>query len=171
METIGDAYVIAGGILTDSDDDHAVNIANFSLLVNHLVNLIKIPSSNQNGYLRIRIGIHSGSLVSGVIGKMMMRYSLFGDTMNVASRMESTGMVGQIHISSSTAAILQNKEEFVLTKRGPVSVKGIGQMETYWLSPSCTNNFFSPTFIEKIQGEVLQFLDIKDIEIACEKTV
>ena len=87
-----------------------------------------------------RIGMHNGSVVAGVIGTERLQYDIWGDTVNVASRMESTGEPGRIHVSEAFADVLgssafQAKDDrhFVVTMRGDVDVKGRGTMTTFWL--------------------------------------
>lgn len=84
--------------------------------------------------LQIRIGIHTGAVIAGVIGTQKFIYDLWGDTVNIASRMESHSEVGKIQVTADTYQLLKNK--FDLVERGAIEVKGKGLMQTYWL----TNN-------------------------------
>jgi class 3 adenylate cyclase len=82
--------------------------------------------------LRMRVGLNTGNVVAGVIGLRKFTYDLWGDAVNVASRMESTGSVGRVHISEFTAKLLP--PEFILEDRGVVDVKGVGQMSTFFVN-------------------------------------
>jgi len=81
--------------------------------------------------MQLRIGIHTGSVVAGVIGIKKFSYDLWGDTVNVAARMESQGEAGKIQITATTAAVVGDR--FHCERRGCLAIKGKGMMETYWL--------------------------------------
>ncbi|XP_077998742.1 guanylate cyclase soluble subunit beta-2-like [Glandiceps talaboti] len=130
VETIGDAYMVTAGLPLPTAD-HAERVANFALDIITASNQVKSPVDNNP--IKIRVGIHSGTVVSGVVGKKVPRYSLFGDTVNVASRMESHGLPGRIHISRKTHDLLDN-ERYVTEERGEIEVKGKGPMKTYFLN-------------------------------------
>jgi hypothetical protein len=92
------------------------------------------------GRLHIRVGFHSGQVVSNVIGSLNPRYGLFGDTMNTASRMENLSISGKIQCSEASATLLQEQApDFPLRSRGKVAVKGKGHMTTYWVGRSMLN--------------------------------
>jgi len=132
VETIGDAYMVVSGLPVNNGDDHARQVASLALHLLRSIKTFKI-SHQDNSTLLLRIGIHSGPCVAGVVGRKMPRYCLFGDTVNTASRMESTGEPLKIHMSSCTRNILQKLGGFECQERGLVQVKGKGKMQTYWL--------------------------------------
>ena len=127
IKTIGDAYMVASG-LPEPRTDHAEAIANMALEMNKVINQVSLLY-NEN--FKIRIGINTGKVVAGVIGKKRLIYDLWGDAVNIASRMESSGEPGKIQVTESTYKLLKNK--YILSKRGTVNVKGKGDMVTYWL--------------------------------------
>ncbi|CAI4225854.1 unnamed protein product [Auanema sp. JU1783] len=131
VETIGDAYMVVSG-LPERREDHASQIAQMSLALLHKVKNFVIRHRPQE-QLKLRIGMHSGSVVSGVVGSKMPRYCLFGDTVNTSSRMESNGLPLRIHVSRYTYDILTRDPGFRLDLRGDVEMKGKGKMTTYWL--------------------------------------
>jgi class 3 adenylate cyclase len=127
IKTIGDAYMVVAG-LPDPRDDHAESVAGFAI---EMLDILQEYQIEKRKKLRVRIGIDSGPVVAGVIGKKKFIYDLWGDTVNTASRMESHGLPGEIQVTKSTYDLLRNKYEFI--ERGVVSIKNKGQMETYLL--------------------------------------
>ncbi|XP_034778417.2 retinal guanylyl cyclase 2 isoform X1 [Acipenser ruthenus] len=133
VETIGDAYMVASGLPKRNGNKHAAEVANMSLDILSSVGTFKIRHM-PDVPMRIRIGLHSGSCVAGVVGLTMPRYCLFGDTINTASRMESTSLPYRIHVNQSTVKILRSLNEgYLIDVRGKTELKGKGIEETYWL--------------------------------------
>ncbi|XP_062867316.1 retinal guanylyl cyclase 2-like [Trichomycterus rosablanca] len=133
VETIGDAYMVASGVPVPNSDRHAAEIANMSLDILSAVGTFKMRHM-PDVPVRIRIGLHTGPCVAGVVGLTMPRYCLFGDTVTTASRMESTGMPYRIHISHATVKILlELREGYKVQLRGGSDLTGKGMEETYWL--------------------------------------
>jgi len=127
IKTIGDAYMVVAG-LPLSCPDHVTQIADLALEMQQAVTKF---NEEHNYNLRIRIGIHTGPVIAGVIGIKKFAYDLWGDTVNTASRMESHGAADCIQVSSSVYETL--KDKYVLIKRGSIEIKGKGEMTTYWL--------------------------------------
>jgi len=127
IKTIGDSYMLAGGIPLERDD-HAQAVADVAL---EMIGALDRMNAANGTDLRMRIGMNTGPIVAGVIGKRKFTYDLWGDTVNVASRMESSGVPGAIQVSESTYLAL--KEDFVLVERGIIQCKGIGDVKTYFL--------------------------------------
>ncbi|XP_020372710.2 retinal guanylyl cyclase 2-like isoform X2 [Rhincodon typus] len=133
VETIGDAYMVASGLPTRNGNRHAAEIANMSLDILSSMGTFKMRHMPEVP-VRIRIGLHSGPCVAGVVGLTMPRYCLFGDTVNTASRMESTGLPYRIHLNESTVTVLKNLNlGYKVELRGKTELKGKGFEDTFWL--------------------------------------
>ncbi|KAJ8725569.1 hypothetical protein PYW08_003752 [Mythimna loreyi] len=132
VETIGDAYMVVSGLPIRNSDRHVGEIASMALELLNAVKSHKI-SHRPNETLKLRIGIHTGAVVAGVVGLTMPRYCLFGDTVNTASRMESNGEPLKIHISPSCKQALDKIGGYIVEPRGTIPIKGKGQLQTYWL--------------------------------------
>ncbi|KAF1336185.1 Guanylate cyclase, partial [Globisporangium splendens] len=135
VETIGAVYMVVGGC-PDPMENHAELVANLVLDMIRCIpevseRVARKPWGELVKNLNIRIGINSGTLMAGVVGIRNPRFKLFGDTVNVASRMETTNLPGQIHITETTHMILC--DNYFTTHRGKVFVKGRGEMNTYFL--------------------------------------
>jgi class 3 adenylate cyclase len=127
IKTIGDAYMAVAGV-PQAMPSHAAAAAGMALAM-----LQEIQAVNQaSGHaLSLRIGLHSGPLVAGVIGTRKFSYDLWGDTVNTASRMESHGLPGAIQISAACEQLLRG--HYAVSERGVIAVKGKGEMLAYWL--------------------------------------
>uniref|UniRef100_K7FL18 Guanylate cyclase n=1 Tax=Pelodiscus sinensis TaxID=13735 RepID=K7FL18_PELSI len=132
VETIGDAYMVASGLPIRNGMKHVEEIATMSLHFLNAVVPFKIGHMPKDK-LKLRIGINTGPVVAGVVGITMPRYCLFGDTVNMASRMESTSLPLRIHVSTTTANALQSIGGYDLQERGTITVKGKGEHRTFWL--------------------------------------
>ncbi|XP_052866342.1 soluble guanylate cyclase 88E [Anopheles cruzii] len=128
VETIGDAYMVVSGAPA-KEQNHAEKVCDMALDMIEAITDLKDPSTGS--HLRIRVGVHSGAVVAGIVGLKMPRYCLFGDSVNTASRMESTSQAMRIHISESTKHLLSGG--YHVSERGEIDVKGKGSMKTYWL--------------------------------------
>ncbi len=127
IKTIGDAYMVVGGV-PERRDDHAEAVAEMALGIQR--ELLRF-NLEQAADFRARIGIHTGPVIAGIIGRKKFSYDLWGDTVNVASRMESHGVVGGIQVSSETHE--RSRDRYLFEERGPVVVKSKGAMKAYVL--------------------------------------
>ena len=128
IKTIGDAYFAVGG-LSGTRSDHAVAVAWLALGMRDAVR--EIEAERSMGW-RVRIGVHTGPAVAGVIGTRKFVYDVWGDTMNVASRLESAAEPGSVHVSEPVADAIRGS--FSLEPRGLVELKGKGAVRTFVLS-------------------------------------
>lgn len=128
IKTIGDSYMAVAG-MPEACEDHAERAAKMAL---RMMEVMESRSFGDLGKIRVRIGLNSGEVVAGVIGKVKFAYDLWGDTVNMASRMETTGMVGRIHCSESTFELLKNAYRF--EPRGKIDIKGKGKLDTWFLT-------------------------------------
>lgn len=127
IKTIGDAYMVAAG-LNGSVADHAENVADLALGMQKAFGEFRIQNKVD---LKLRIGVHSGAVIAGVIGKQKFSYDLWGDTVNVASRMESEGIPDKIQISAETRQMLPGN--YQISFRGEIPIKGHSPRATFFL--------------------------------------
>jgi adenylate cyclase/guanylate cyclase len=125
IKTNGDAYMVAGNVL-GQEPDHLQRMARLALA---------LMATGDRSHLNLRVGLHSGPVVAGVIGTKKYLFDLWGETVNLASRLESHGEPGRIQVSEAVAKRLQG---FDVQPRGSVSVKGVGDVETWWLTRRVT---------------------------------
>jgi PAS domain S-box-containing protein len=136
IKTIGDAYMVVGG-LPSYQADHAVLVAEMAIAMQREISKF---IRDDGVPFRLRIGINSGPVVAGVIGIKKFIYDLWGDSVNIASRMESQGLAGSIQVTEQTYVLLRDR--YVFERRGEISIKGKGEMITYILIHS-----FSPAIV------------------------
>lgn len=128
IKTIGDAYMCAAG-LPNPDPEGAIKVIRAA---RDMQSFLKETSYKKTGKLyELRIGIHTGPVVAGVVGKIKFAYDIWGDTVNIASRMEEAGEVGRINVTHRTMEVV--KDSFSFEYRGELEVKGKGKMKMYFL--------------------------------------
>ncbi|MCB1179836.1 MAG: adenylate/guanylate cyclase domain-containing protein, partial [Leptospiraceae bacterium] len=131
LKTIGDSYMCAGGVPKENQT-HAIDSVHAAIEIQQFMNEMKKEKEEKGiPYWELRLGIHSGPLVAGVIGKKKFAYDVWGDTVNTASRMESSGVPGMINISGSTFEMV--KDHFNCEYRGKVSAKNKGEVDMYFV--------------------------------------
>jgi class 3 adenylate cyclase len=169
VETIGDAYVCCSG-LPDKDDNHAQNVANFAVAVQHCCRRVLSPLDQQP--IQLRVGIHSGECASGIVGVTNPRYCVFGDTVNTTARHESTGLPGKVHCSHTTMIELRTKarKDFIITSRGVVEMKGKGETPTYWIESTEQNELTGPTALHKLDMVVTKRYSIDHVTLHNKET-
>ncbi|CAJ1963247.1 unnamed protein product [Cylindrotheca closterium] len=136
VETVGDAYMCAGNLANDQHEDHVRRIALFATGICKAASETLIDEDDPSvGYTKIRVGFHCGPVVSNVVGSLNPRYGVFGDTVNVAARMETTSTAGRVHCSGECAKrLIDDAPDLLVKSRGATEVKGRGRMMTYWVS-------------------------------------
>ena len=127
IKTIGDAYLVVSG-MPEENSDHALDICSMALGMQRFVQEF---NQREGLALQIRVGIHSGQVIGGVIGPKKFTFDLWGDTVNMASRLETTGLPGRIQVSQTTYEL--TKERFSFEAREPIEIKGFGRTQTYFL--------------------------------------
>ena len=133
IKTIGDSYMAAGKI-PDTNTATPVDVVNAGLDMQYFVTTRKKQRDDANlpGF-EMRVGIHSGPVVAGIVGVKKFQYDIWGDTVNIASRMESNGQIGKVNISEDTYRLVKDNPSFSFTSRGMIRVKGKGELPMYFV--------------------------------------
>ncbi|KAL7555815.1 hypothetical protein ACA910_012397 [Epithemia clementina (nom. ined.)] len=157
VETIGDCYVAVAGV-PDPQPDHAVIMARFAqdcmTKMHELLAVLVDCFGEDTLELELRIGLHSGPVTGGVLRGQKSRFQLFGDTMNTASRVETTGMKGRIHVSQETADELKarGKGHLLIPRQDRILARGKGELQTYWVQFQSTQSTISGFSVSSCDG-------------------
>lgn len=137
VETVGDAYMCVANMVKDQEEDHALRIAEFSADAIQVASETPVNTEDGSwGYLQLRVGFHSGPVISRVVGSQCPKFCIFGDTVNTVAMMESNSLPGCAQCTETSANLLREQcPEINLLPRGKVSVKGKGEMTTFFLPP------------------------------------
>jgi class 3 adenylate cyclase len=133
IKTIGDAYMAAGGLPTPNTT-HSIDVINAALEMRNFIEEGKANKVAQGlPYFEVRIGVHTGHVVAGIVGVKKFQYDIWGDTVNTSSRMESCGEVGKVNISEATYTLVKDHPKFSFTNRGKIEAKGKGAIKMYFV--------------------------------------
>ena len=134
IKTIGDAYMAAGGLPVKTNDSVKNTVLAALEMQDFIINLHKEKEAKGEHAFEMRVGIHTGPVVAGIVGVKKFQYDIWGDTVNTASRMESHGAVGKVNISQTTYELIKDDAQFVFEHRGKVEAKGKGEMDMWFVS-------------------------------------
>jgi class 3 adenylate cyclase len=134
IKTIGDAYMAAGGLPVPTDDSVKNTVLAALEMQTFIAKRKALNDASNKAAFEMRVGIHTGPVVAGIVGVKKFQYDIWGDTVNTASRMESAGEVGKVNISQATYELLQDDQQFAFENRGKIEAKGKGEMEMWFVS-------------------------------------
>ena len=133
IKTIGDAYMAAGGLPVPEKESVKNTILGALEMQTFISKRIVEKKANNDQYFEMRLGIHTGPIVAGIVGVKKFQYDIWGDTVNTAARMESSGEVGKVNISEDTYDLIKNDKDFIFEHRGKVKAKGKGDIHMYFV--------------------------------------
>ncbi len=133
IKTIGDSYMAASGLPVPTDDSVKNAVLAALKMQEYVKSRVILNKSLGKPAFEMRVGIHTGPVVAGIVGVKKFQYDIWGDTVNTASRMESAGEVGKVNISQFTYELLKNDPDFAFTSRGRIEAKGKGEMEMWFV--------------------------------------
>ena len=134
IKTIGDAYMAAGGLPVRTDDSVKNTVLAALEMQDFIMARGKANKEKGHHFFEMRVGIHTGPVVAGIVGVKKFQYDIWGDTVNTASRMETSGEVGKVNISQTTYELLKDHANFTFESRGKIAAKGKGNIEMYFVS-------------------------------------
>ncbi|KAI6198426.1 Guanylate cyclase [Aphelenchoides besseyi] len=145
VETIGDGMHVVSSIPKRNGHQHGQQIGLMAMEFQRAVKTLRMAHL-PNHQIQMRVGVHTGSCVAGIVGMTAPRFCVFGDTVNIAAKMEASGRAGRIHITDQTNSFLQTHfpGQFTTMERGESLIKGIGTLNTHWLVPPEELNAFEP---------------------------
>ena len=136
IKTIGDAYMAAAGLPGDHPTDAADMVRAAAEMQSFLIGHNAENAAAGRPFFSMRIGIHTGPVVTGIVGSKKFQYDVWGDTVNTAARIESSGEIGRVNISGATYALVQSEPDLSFAPRGKVAAKGKGELEMYFVEVS-----------------------------------
>ena len=139
IKTIGDAYMAAGGLHLPRVTEPVDVVSAALAMQEFMVERKKERAAQDLPYFEMRVGIHTGPVVAGIVGVKKFQYDIWGDTVNTASRMETHGEVGKVNISDATYELLKDNPSFVFESRGNLMVKGKGEMGMWFVQSAPLN--------------------------------
>ncbi|XP_076472254.1 uncharacterized protein LOC143301751 [Babylonia areolata] len=159
VETINDCYMVASGLPTRIGNRHSAEVANLALNLMAMIHKGHETLRAGDRPIKLRIGINTGACMAGIVGIIMPRYCLFGDTVNTASRIKAYSMSNRIHLSASTHNSLKKHAIYIMQERGAINIKDKGKMTTYWLIGRADLDNFSPGAFDQSEEDHMLGVD------------